>query len=147
MDMHRPGPGLVDVLFRTSSVAMDNMTDTSIEQMAGLLHQYRANAISAFRIANPGADVPGEKECQEERLCGVCYFPVPTQQLEMYVVNVDLDQLTDKAMREEVETVPTNFNLSGKQVDLMISAGRNLVKDSECFQLFLSRTARQQPLR
>ncbi len=129
MDERRPGPGLVDVLFRTSSVAMDNYTDDTIEQVTQVLREYRNGAL-----------VGGEDGCGGQPLCNICYFPVPSQRLELFVVNVDLDQLPDARMREEAWKVPTNFNLSRQQVDLMIHSGQTLLEKSPCFQLFLQRS-------
>jgi NTE family protein len=141
MDLNRRGPGLVDVLFRTSSVAMDAMTNTSIEQLTQRFREYRA--LSTQHGAS-GGEAPGTAECREEReVCNVCYFPMPAgeQLLEMFIVNVDLDQLSDAGLRKEVEAVPTSFKLSAEQVNLMILSGRRLVKDSPCFQAFLRRRA------
>lgn len=141
MDLNRRGPGLVDVLFRTSSVAMDAMTNTTIGQMTQRLRDYRSRYTSS---GTSDEERPGAAECREEEaVCDVCYFPMSAgdQLLEMFIVNVDLDQLTDAQMRKEVGDVPTSFKLSTEQVNLMIQAGRRLVKDSPCFQAFLRRRA------
>lgn len=138
MDKWRPGPNMIDVLFRTSATAMDNYTDDTIVLVTERLQQFRENYIAQWARSHEGEKYPGSDACDADPLCGICYFPVPTMNLGMYVVNVDLDQLADPKAREAVQKVPTSFVLSKEQVELMIRTGRTLVKQNPCFQRFLS---------
>jgi NTE family protein len=57
-------------------------------------------------------------------------------------VEVSFDGMPDEARREKLNDVGTNFHISDEQVDLLIDAGRQILRESPDFQTFLERNRR-----
>jgi hypothetical protein len=55
-------------------------------------------------------------------------------------VEVSFDAVKDDAERRQRNKIGTNFALKDEQVDLLISAGRKLLRGSSDFQTFLAGT-------
>jgi NTE family protein len=63
----------------------------------------------------------------------------PGHPVSFEFVEVSFEQVRDDAQREKLNEVGTNFDLSDDQVDLLIAAARQLVRESPEFQSFLER--------
>jgi NTE family protein len=63
----------------------------------------------------------------------------PGRPVSFDFVDVSFEQVRDDAQREKLNEVATNFDLSDDQVDLLIAAARQLVRESPEFQSFLER--------
>ena len=58
-------------------------------------------------------------------------------------VEVSFDGMPDEAKREKLNDVGTNFHISDEQVDLLIGAARQILRESPDFQSFLERNRRR----
>jgi NTE family protein len=58
-------------------------------------------------------------------------------------VEVSFDHMPDEAKRKKLNEVGTNFHISDEQVDLLIDAGRQILRESPDFQSFLGRNRRR----
>lgn len=57
-------------------------------------------------------------------------------------VEVSFDGMPDEARREKLNDVGTNFHISDEQVDLLIDASRQILRESPDFQTFIERNRR-----
>ena len=64
----------------------------------------------------------------------------PEQPVAFQFVEVSFDAVQDDAERRQLNKIGTNFALKDEQVDLLISAGRKLLRGSSEFQAFLAGT-------
>jgi len=62
----------------------------------------------------------------------------PTQPVDTYFVRLDLKQTPDPEARKFLNAVPTSFDLSDEQVDRLIAAGRQLLRDNPEFRRLLT---------
>jgi NTE family protein len=56
---------------------------------------------------------------------------------------VSFEHVRDEAQRKKLNEVGTNFDLSDEQVDLLIAAARQVLRESPDFQSFLERNRRR----
>ena len=77
------------------------------------------------------------KEWQQEISLARCGRQWCTDGVELYFVNISLDQLTDKTEREALQQLPTTFYLKSGDVDKLIQAGSRLLKNSADFARFV----------
>ena len=63
----------------------------------------------------------------------------PGRPVSFDFVEVSFDGMPDEARREKLNEVGTNFHISDEQVDLLIDAGRQILRESPDFQSFLER--------
>ncbi len=61
----------------------------------------------------------------------------PTRPVQGHLVVVSLRDLPDSQLRSRLEAVPTGFNLSSQQVDELVDAGRQLLRQNPAFQAML----------
>lgn len=62
----------------------------------------------------------------------------PERPISAQFVQVDLRDIQDPALRDFINRVPTSFSLTGEQVDKMIAAGRQLLRDNPEFRELLA---------
>jgi NTE family protein len=67
----------------------------------------------------------------------------PGRPVSFDFVEVSFDQVRDDAQREKLNQVGTNFDLGDEQVDLLIAAARQVLRESPDFQAFLERNRRR----
>jgi len=63
----------------------------------------------------------------------------PGRPVSFDFVEVSFDHMPDEAQRKKLNEVGTSFHLSDEQVDLLIAAGRQILRESPDFQSFLER--------
>ena len=61
----------------------------------------------------------------------------PQRPVTFHFVNVGFDAVKDDDEREFLNAIGTNFDLSDEQVDHLIAAARNVLRESEDFQDFI----------
>jgi hypothetical protein len=64
----------------------------------------------------------------------------PERPVAFQFVEVSFAAVQDDAERRQLNKIGTNFSLKDEQVDLLISAGRTLLRGSSEFQAFLAGT-------
>lgn len=62
----------------------------------------------------------------------------PSRDVNFHLVEVSFDGIRDREQRDYFNGVPTNFDLSDEEVDAIITAAGQLLRDSADFQAFLS---------
>ena len=67
----------------------------------------------------------------------------PGRPVSFDFVEVSFDHMPDEAQRKKLNEVGTNFDLSDEQVDLLIGAARQILRESPDFQSFLERNRRR----
>jgi NTE family protein len=63
------------------------------------------------------------------------------EEVNFFFVEVSFDRVRDKAQREYLNSIPTNFNLSDDEVDKIVSAAGRLLRESDEFQSILKALA------
>ncbi len=58
--------------------------------------------------------------------------------IQHYIVDISFDEINDPQRQQALKQIPTSFNLSTKEVDDLIDAGRELLLQSADFQRFLN---------
>ncbi len=58
----------------------------------------------------------------------------PKQQVESYFIRLNFKNLKDKTVRDQLNEIPTSFNLTDEQVDLLIKTGSDLLFSNPEFQ-------------
>lgn len=59
-------------------------------------------------------------------------------EVDVYFIRLNFDQLDDLATIAKINQVPTSFNLSDDQVDMVVKAGRQLLRENAEFQRLLN---------
>jgi hypothetical protein len=57
--------------------------------------------------------------------------------LKIYFVEIDFDQLADRKQRQAMKRLPTTFSLSVEEVDALRASAREIMTDSRNFQVFM----------
>ncbi|MGB1311214.1 MAG: patatin-like phospholipase family protein, partial [Leucothrix sp.] len=62
----------------------------------------------------------------------------PNQRVEPYFIQLNFKDVSSDAVREKLNAIPTSFNLSDEQVDLLIKTGRDLLYGNMEFKRLLA---------
>lgn len=62
----------------------------------------------------------------------------PAQPVEPYFMSVELERVSEPAQRALLQQIPTTLSLDNLQVDSLLAAGRELLRDNPEFKRFLS---------
>ena len=109
-DEKASAPGLIDVVNTIATIPLDNYSFDTVE----LLREAMRTRADAQRQAPS------------------------MHQMDLYMVYVGFDQLSDEAERDRFLRIETTFNLPAKQVDSLRKIGGLLLEQSECFQKLTS---------
>ena len=104
MDLSNEQPGLADTIGAMSDVQ---------------LHRYNVETIALTQASL--------RKWQAE-------MSTPERPVETYFVRLGLEQVPDAASREFLNAIPTSFDLSAEQVDRVVAAGRELLRNNAEFQ-------------
>jgi NTE family protein len=120
-------PGLVEVAYKTATVGMDNYNYETIELWKDARRE-RLQAQSDVKACNAALEkgCPGAAQRAE--------FPSDVQ---VFVVDIGLDQVKDDAKRKRLQAIPTNFVLSKIQVQDLIETADELVEQHPEWKRFL----------
>ena len=111
--LKRKSPSLVEVVGSVSGVQ---------------INRYSLDTIDIVRTAY--------QRCAEQ-------ISTPERPVTFQFVEVCFDAVQDDTERSQLNKIGTNFHLKDEQVDLLISAGRKLLRGSSEFQAFLAGTQRR----
>ena len=108
---------------------MDKSKDPpSIDETISAMSRTQLNRYSAVTKSLMNATV--------ERWAGE--LSTPDRPVESYFVRVSLKNIEPPDLRKLFNLIPTSFSLSGEQVDMLIKAGHDLLRENAEFQRFLS---------
>jgi NTE family protein len=98
--------------------------EESMDAMSGVqLHRYNAASIDLIKTAlNRWTDD----------------LSTPENPLKLYFIEVSFAEVKDSPMRKFFNAVPTSFFLEDEQIDKLIEAGRQLLRNNSEFQRFLA---------
>jgi predicted acylesterase/phospholipase RssA len=122
-DKHESPPDLVDVAFKTATVAMDDYNFEIIELLRDqkrTIEQAQKDVARCKEIARSESDCPS--------------FASP---VELDVIDVALEAIPDPARRARLLSIGTNFSLSSQDVQLLIDAAGELLDKNPDFQKLL----------
>ena len=142
LDRCRRAPGIVNVLFATGSVAMDNYGDDSVSYIDGWLRDLAASYQRKYAdlAGRPWVDDPQPDQAAAIRFPVV--VPCPdgrwVRVVSAYVVHVSFDALAEPD-RSEMLAVPTSFTLGEPRASKVSRIGAKLLGDSPEYQAFLAK--------
>jgi NTE family protein len=127
-DRRESPPGLAEVAYKTSTVAMDNFSFETVESFKQLIAE-RAQAQNTI------------DDCQR-RLDAACpqaprLEPIAGGRLKGYVAELSFDNLANESERRYFKDLPTSFALRREEVDRLIAVGGRLLAENPQFQTFL----------
>jgi predicted acylesterase/phospholipase RssA len=131
LNQHESPPGLVDVAFKTATVALDNYSFDTIELVRAQRHELREAAKDVAHCKKVARDE--EKDCPS--------FPSP----EIFVIDVGLEAIPDPARKARLMSIGTNYSLSKDDVQMLIDAGHDLLDLDPDFQRLLASLAPHAP--
>lgn len=68
----------------------------------------------------------------------------PQHKVEPYFIQLNFKDVKDEVARDKLNEIPTSFNLTDEQVDLLIKAGRDLLYENPEFKRLLSDIAKDE---
>ena len=116
-------PGLPDVAYKTTTIALDNYSFESIETMRDLTKQ-RKQTQTTLAVCNNRL-----KECHSKEL-----FTELSGNIEPVVIDLNFELLPDRQQAEHLLSLPTSFSLPKEDIDQLIDAGSQLLDQSSEFQ-------------
>jgi NTE family protein len=124
-DTSEQGPGMVDVLLKSSGVPIDHYSYEAVE----LLKDISARWETARHIRDLAA-------CSTENGSPVC-AAIRVPQAKIYAIDVSFSALKDKAERDYLNLQPTTFVLPTEAVDRLRAAAGTIIGASPEFQQLL----------
>jgi predicted acylesterase/phospholipase RssA len=129
IEQRHSAPGLLSMGYRAAMIAIDNHSHALIDMVwSGLVEQ-------AERIRSLYSHCRSELAKCPDAAAPDAPFEA---RFSSFVVEVNLEDLSDDQARKELQALPTNYNLQPEQVDRVIQAGRQLIRDNSEFQRLLS---------
>ncbi|MGR9015137.1 MAG: patatin-like phospholipase family protein [Gammaproteobacteria bacterium] len=116
-------PGLSDVAYKTTTIALDNYSFESIETMRDLTHQ-RKQVQDTLTVCNSRL-----KACHAKNL-----FPGLSGNIDPVIINLNFELMPDPQRAKYLLSLPTSFSLPENAVDQLIDAGSELLDHSPEFQ-------------
>jgi NTE family protein len=124
-DSAEEGPGVVDVLLKSTGVPIDRYSYEAVE----LLKDISARWDTARRIR----DLAGCDANKDAPVCAAIRVP----QAKIYTIDVSFAALQDKAERDYLNQQPTSFVLPAEAVDRLRAAAGKIIGASPEFQRML----------
>ena len=94
------------------------------------------SSVSADEISNYSEDTIHVVRATFEQL--VREKSTPENPLTFHFVNVSIQHVSDDEERDFLNSIGTNFDLTDEQVDRLIAAARQVLRESKDFQAFLA---------
>lgn len=127
LDMKESSPGLKEMAYKTATVSMDNYTHETVKMatdLLGISHEH-TQTIEKY---NNLLDKCGR---------GDEMSPPGHRFKNVYVIEINFLDVKDKARREHLLSMPTNFSLGRDDVEELIKVGGDLLSQSDKFQELL----------
>ena len=121
------GPGAISLLAQSVSVPMDRFSTASIAALQDIITEWNLRVqleADARRLGQPHsseADLPA---------------------IDFTVVDVSFDAVTDPALRDYLQNLPTSFALPAEAVSKLRDSGAQVLRDSPAFRKFIESLAR-----
>lgn len=125
-DLSEQGPGMVDVLLKSSGVPIDHYSYEAVE----LLKDISARWESARRVR----ELAG---CSTDPKASPICDAVRVPQAKIYAIDVSFPALNDKAERAYLNEQPTSFVLPPEAVDRLRAAAGKIISESPEFHRML----------
>lgn len=119
-------PGLADVAYKTTTIALDNYSFESIETMRDLGKQ-RKQTQDTLDACNQRLE-----QCHAAEL-----FPELSGKIDPVIIDLNFEAIPDPRRAERLLSLPTTFSLPRDAVDQLIDAGGELLDRSRDFQLLM----------
>lgn len=119
-------PGLPDVAYKTTTIALDNYSFESIETMRDLVHQ-RKQTQDTLAACNQRLNA-----CHAQHL-----FPSLSGAVDPVVIDLNFETMPDPEQARRLLSLPTNFALPTAAVDELIDAGGELLDHAAEFQTLI----------
>lgn len=113
INTRKNAPGLIKVFRVVTSTPMENLSTDTVHDFHASFDQWRKDQMAA--------------EAEGLELHNVDFFDV----------HIGFEEIADPDLRNEVNSLPTNFNLNEGQVDALRDAADNALTNSEIFNEFL----------
>jgi len=129
LDENESPPNLLDVLYKTTTISMDNYSFESIQVLKDMLHISESAAKLILR-------------CQAiiDQYCSSGHqLTISGHQYKVTVIELNFLNIDDPEKRQRLLSMPTSFKLSRPQVDELINVGGELLDESAAFQELLKR--------
>jgi len=124
-DASEEGPGMVDVLLKSSGVPIDHYSFEAIEQLKDIAAHWRSERrIRELAQCSTNANSP---------VCRAVRVPAA----DIYAIDVSFAQLKDQAERDYLNLQPTSFVLPPEAVDRLRHAAGEIILASPEFQRLL----------
>ena len=120
-------PGLKDVALKTATVSMENFTFETIQAAVDTQRDVRQAA----------SDLAACQKLLDQRCPGAPVLPAPPAPVDVYVADISLEAIPDKARRAKLLAIPTSFSLKKDDVDALIAAADELLSTNPDFRHFL----------
>jgi len=124
-DASEQGPGLVDVLLKSTGVPIDHYSFEAVEQLKDIAARWQM-----------GRHVRDLARCSTSKDSPVCAAIRPPQ-AEIYSIDVSFAAVPDKAERDYLNLQPTSFVLPAEAVDRLRAAAGTAILASPDFQRLL----------
>jgi NTE family protein len=126
MSKEESPPGLLDVAYKTATIAMDNYSVETIEVMKEL----RDERVKAQKNISA---------CQRklDQCPGAPQLPKLASDIDPFVIEVNFEAVQDVQRRRYYLTMPTSFSLEKEQVQALIDIGQQLLEQSTEFRGFI----------
>src|SRR5205807_1008916 len=123
---HESLPGVFDVAYGTTTIAMDNYSVETVEVMKELRDE-RLKAQKNIAACQKRLD-----QCP-----GVPQIPKLAGDIDPYVIEVNFEAVRDPEQKKYFLSLPTSFYLEKDQVQALIDIGPQLLEQSPDFRAFL----------
>jgi len=124
-DASEQGPGVIDVLLKSTGVPIDHYSFEAVEQLKDIAARWRM-----------GRHVRDLARCSANKDSPVCAAIQPPQ-AEVYAIDVSFAAVPDKAERDFLNLQPTSFVLPAEAVDRLRAAAGAAILASPEFQRLL----------
>jgi NTE family protein len=125
-DTSEQGPGMVDVLLKSSGVPIDHYSYEAVELLKDISARWAA-ARHLRELAGCSTD------SKDSAVCAAIRVP----QAKIYAIDVSFPALNDKAERDYLNQQPTSFVLPAEAVDRLRAAAGTIIGASPEFQRLL----------
>ncbi len=124
-DTSEQGPGMVDVLLKSTGVPIDHYSYEAVELLKDIAARWdTARHLRELAGCDANKDAP---------VCAAIRVP----QAKIYAIDVSFPALTDKAERDYLNLQPTSFVLPPEAVDRLRAAAGTIISASPEFQRML----------
>lgn len=132
MSKNESPPGLFDVAYKTTTIAMENYSAETVE----VTKELRTERVKAQK--NIAA-------CQKklDQCPGAPQLPKLAGDIDPYVIEVNFEAIRDPERRKYFLTLPTSFSLEKDQVQALIDVGPQLLEETPEFRAFIQGLSQQ----